>query len=147
MERLLLVDPSEQFQRNVLMLLFGLLSIIAMIESRPPKAMEVSAECLVLAEVARSKFGFDRFVAPPLQPSGGYFPVCDWPAMRLKIAPGTSRRTQAKLVFRRPIIQSNRASVSVLVIQGKTSGGSYDCELSRSASRWRLKNCSRRIAL
>lgn len=111
------------------------------------RADEPTRECRILAEVARSQFGFDRFVAPPLQPSGNFLPKCDWLSMGIKIAPSTATPTQAKLVFRRPIIGEDAATVSVLVVRGKTSGGSYNCMLRRGPGGWQLQRCVRRIAM
>ena len=124
-----------------------MLTILALLAASAPALRTPDAECRALAAVARAKFGFDRFTAPPLKRGGDYLPACDWAALGIRIAPAPAVPRGAKLVFYRPVIGRRSAKVSVLVIQGKTSGGRYECALRRVARDWEIRSCLRRIAL
>lgn len=129
------------------MVIFSILFLLQAVQTNSPAEISEDAdECVVLAKVAREHLGFDQNSSPPLRASGGYLPDCPWEKLGVLIGTVATNR-QAKLVFSRPRIRGDEATVDSLLIKGPLSGARWECRLGRGETSWELRTCRRKQAI
>jgi hypothetical protein len=101
----------------------------------------------LLAAVCRDDLALDRKLSPQLQPAGVYRPACGWKRLGLKGFAIEQDWPNGRTIFHRPKINGSTASVTFLIVYGRTSGQGTQCQLVRRQRRWHVTSCTRRLAI
>jgi hypothetical protein len=121
--------------------------LLALALAAPAHPATALTECEVLAAVGRDYLALDRQLAPPLQPAGDYRPACGWKRLGLKGFAIEQDWPNGRTIFHRPKINGSTASVTFLIVYGRTSGQGTQCQLARRKRQWHVTSCTRRLAI